>query len=231
MKIGFYGDSFCKDKFHFKYDTYISLLKKHYKASITHLGYGGSSHWDLIINQFQKDEHKLPDVCIFVWTGHDRFYNKTVRGIRSFESINYSNTQFKINPTYSYGLHSNIWLAAEQYYKHLFDDEKAKLEYKSSLHYFDNVILQAHKNTKFIHLWSFGDCIKVYNEDKDTWSPDNLTYMHTWKHGVEIQPSLMSIATRGEIDYSAPNHLPGKANNILVFEKIKEAIEDYKWNI
>jgi hypothetical protein len=228
MQIGFYGDSFCKDNFHPKYETYISLLKKHYNADITHLGYGGSSHWDLIINQFQKDEHALPDVCIFVWTSHDRFYNKVVRGIRSSESLNYSKTRFKILPTYSYGLHRDIWKAAEQYYKHLYDENKVRLEYKSSLHYFDNVILEAHKHTKFIHLWSFGDWIKAYNKANDRWAPNNLTYMHTWKNGVEIRPSLMSIATRVEIDYDAPNHIPGKENNIFIFEKIKEAIEGYK---
>jgi hypothetical protein len=227
MQIGFYGDSFCKDKFYPKYETYVSLLLKHYDAGLAHVGQPGSSLWDLIINQFPKEETKLPDICVFCWTSHERFYHKTVRTIRQLEALNYSATKIKVTPNYSFGLNSDVWKASEQYYKHLFDDNKARLEYKAALHYFDTVILESYKNTKFIHLWSFGDTIKIHDEAIDTWAPDNLRYMHDWKNGVEIRPSLMSIATRQQLDYNAPNHLPGKDNNYFLFEQIKNAIGAY----
>ena len=222
------------EKSYSKYETYISLLLNYYNAELTHLGYGGSSQWDLIIEQFQKDEHNLPDVCIFTWTSHNRLYHNKVRHLREKECLTYSDTKFKIVPTYSFGLHSKIWSASEQYYKHLYNDNKTRLEYKSSLYYFDNVILEAHKNTKFIHLWSFGDQISLAPPENHprgltwSWSPENLTYLHTWKNGVEIRPSLMSIATEDGIDFEAPNHIPGNKNNSLIFEKIKNAIEEYK---
>jgi hypothetical protein len=238
MRIGFYGDSFCSDKFTInsiadkfstEYKTYIALLENYYNADITHLGYGGSSHWDLIINQFLKDEASLPDICIFCWTDTNRLYHKTVRGIREREALEYSSTKFKVVPTYSFGLHTDTWKAAEQYYKYLYDSEKTKLEYKASLHYFDNVLLAKHPDKKFIHLWSFGEPVTVYDNYTDTWAADNIQYLHQWNHGVEIRPSLMSIATRKEYNYyNAPNHVPGKENNILIFEKIKDAIEEYK---
>jgi hypothetical protein len=227
MRIGFYGDSFCKDKFYPKYETYISLLLKHYNAGLAHLGHPGSSIWDLIIEQFPTQEDNLPDVCVFCWTSHERFYHKTVRTIRQLEALNYSATKIKITPNYSFGLNGDIWKASEQYYKHLFDDNKARLEYKSALHYFDNVILEPYKDTKFIHLWSFGNTIKIYEDASNTWAPDNLKYMHEWKNGITIKPSLMSIATRNEIDYDAPNHLPGKETNLFLFEEIKKAIDNY----
>lgn len=231
MKIGFYGDSFCRDKTHPKYETYISLLLKHYNAELTHLGFGGSSQWDLIIEQFQKDEHNLPDVCIFTWTEYSRLYHNKVRHIKAWEALEYADKKFKITPTYSFGLQSDVWKSAEAYYKHIYDDHKSRLEYASSLYYFDNVILEAHKNTKFIHLWSYGDQIESLLPGDDPlqyWEPNNLKYLHTWRNGVEIRPSLMSIATRNGIDYEAANHIPGNESNMLVFEQIKKAIEEYK---
>ena len=54
LTIGFYGDSFCCETSNPHsiakgYDTYIEKLRNHHDAKITHLGYGGSSVWDVML--------------------------------------------------------------------------------------------------------------------------------------------------------------------------------------
>ena len=79
MKIGFFGDSFSAEnppKFFYKYRTYISLLEQEYKINIPIYSRGGTSHWDLIINQFLPNIDNLPDICIFTWPDENRFFHR-----------------------------------------------------------------------------------------------------------------------------------------------------------
>lgn len=210
MQIGFYGDSFCEDN---EAGTYIRLLQEHYKTNITKLGQGGGSHWDIIINQFLPEVNNLPDVCIFTWPDENRMFHRTVRHIRLKEALDYSKSP-KQNPSYSWGKHTKIWKAAEQFYYNLYDEEKNLLEYKSALHYFDSVILPKY-NKKFIHLWSFGKA-------------------HDWQSGEQVNEGLLSIAERFIVDYHGENrtlnmeswnHMPGEELNTYVFNLIKDLID------
>lgn len=231
MRIGFYGDSFCQHKFSIFNKTYISLLEDHYAAKVIHLGYGGSSHWDLIINQFKTP---LPDVCVFCWTDSNRLFHPTIRHIRYTEALNYSQAKSKFNATYDFGMHKKTWQAAQAYYEELYDQTKTNIEYISSLYYFDHQILGQYNNTKFIHLWSFGNPTKWYNDSlSDTFAKDNLSYPYRWSHGMEIRPSMMSLATRSPTaswdDFQkAVNHIPTKEVNVELFNKIKYCIDNYQ---
>jgi hypothetical protein len=205
MKIGFFGDSFCSDiqnhhSLENNYQTYIDKLSKKYNAEITNTGVGGSSVWDLVLLQFQP--LTLPDVCVFVWTDHHRLFH------RSYRKINASSIQNK-------SIDSSLQKPAQEYYKHFYDEEKHKLEYQSLLFYFDKNILSKHKNTKFIHLWSFDD-----------------DYPHRWETGVEIRPALETISIRSfdifpKNDVRA-NHIEGEQKNKLVSDCISTAINNYQ---
>ena len=221
--IGFFGDSFCATTRNVHslthgYTTYIQQLVKHYGVKIVNLGHGGSSVWDIVLNQLPPliSSNSVPDICVFVWTDPGRLYHRTVRNINSVSSQE------------SHLLNKNTWKAANEYYKHVFNYDYHLLAYKSLLLYVDNVILPTlPSTTKIIHLWSFGE--------PSTWDsvgfiPSNITYPYTWKHGVEIRPSLASIGLNDRsleelfTDDSA-NHLDGNVKNKVVFEWIRDAID------
>ena len=224
MRIGFFGDSFSHEnnKLFQKtdgYNTYISLLEKEYNTKISINSKGGSSHWDIITNQFMPIIDNLPDVCVFTWPDGKRLFHRTVRNIGMPAALAYSTSTFKfLDIKYQFGFSSNQWKAAEMYYKYLFDEEKNNLEYLSSLYYFDNVILKKIKNTKFVHLWSFEN-------------------VHEWKNTIALDQPLIKIAesmipgyhagpAHKNKNYLALNHLPGQELNEVVFEKVKGCIDE-----
>jgi hypothetical protein len=214
MKIGFYGDSFCNEinnphSIFYKYDTYIKKLKKHFDADITHLGSGGSSHWDLIIEQFSLNT-ELPDYCIFCWTDYARLYNKKVRDLTYNSVLDAKTKDWKFHKL----MHPMIHKAADLYFKYLYDDKKSRLEYISALAYFDSCILsQVIDRTKVIHLWSF----------------DN--FGHKWKNGLTITNNLNSVSViENELPGAGfgPNHFGDSNKNQIVFKWLVHAIENYK---
>lgn len=200
MKIGFFGDSFCAhiNNGHSKehgYTTYLQMLIDD-GFDITHLGKESSSVWDLILLQFMPKED-LPDVCVFCWSEESRLFHREERNL-NFRSVESKKTK----------IHS----VAKDYYLHIYDNEKHRLEYQALMYYFDNVILKKYPNKKFIHLWSF-------------------VPLHKWETGVEIRPALYEIS-KGEYDTIPPNdmranHLEGYERNKLVADAIKSAIENY----
>ena len=217
--IGFFGDSFCarKHSFSFEYKTYISMLADHYNADIVNLGRGGSSIGDLILLQLKPFiiENRVPDICVFAWTDIARIFHRRIRKL-NFGSV------------HEHSKRSEVWTAAYDYYTHLYDGEFSELQYVSLLEHVDNVILpQLPTGTKIVHLWSFGN---PPHWDTDGFRPENLKYYHTWKTGVEVRPSLMSIGmmdnTSKEIyDDPGSNHLSNKVKNELVFNLVKNAID------
>ena len=200
MKIGFFGDSFCAHlqnphSIEHGYTTYIQMLINE-GFEITHMGKGSSSVWDLILIQFGQIE-TLPDVCVFCWSEESRLFHRTERTL-NFRSVESKKTK----------IHS----VANDYYVHLYDQEKHRLEYEALMYYFDNVILKKFPNTKFIHLWSF-------------------VPLHRWSTGVEVRPALYELS-KGEYDTVPPNdpranHLSGDDRNRAVAEVIKSAINNY----
>lgn len=213
MKIGFFGDSFCAEMHNPHslikgYETYIKRLKKHYGAEIVSLGIGGSSYWDIVLEQFPKLEKNLPDVCIFCWTDNFRLYHKNIKNLTSgsLEKLVVKDTRW------SHLVNYRIYLAGKKYFRHLHDNKKADMEYISCMYYFDNVVIPRHlDSTKIIHLWSF---------DRST--------LYRWKHGVEVRPGI-NYVNRIDNDHSmiGANHLGSEEKNTIVFEWLKTAIDNY----
>ena len=204
--IGFYGDSFCADLENdhskiYNYETYIKKLSKN--SDVLNLGVGGSSVWDSILLQFKEDN--IPEVCVFVWTEADRLFHREHRNLNmlSVDSQDFK----KLNP--------NMHKASMNYFRYLYDPEKQKLECISLLHYFDKKILPKYKNTKFIHMWSFKNSIN-----------------YRWETGVEIHPALIEFSVDNLDDVprhdKRANHIEGEQKNDLLYNIIKDAIDNYE---
>lgn len=220
MKIGFFGDSFCSCVTHpaYSFTPYIKLLQDHYQAEIVNLGHGGSSIWDLILNQLTPfvNSNTIPDICVFVWTEPHRLFHKQIRHISSSAAVNSKESD-------------PVWRAAKEYYMNLEDSDLDELRYRATLHYVDNVILPAFPSTtKIVHLWSFGLPQNYNYRDPASFSPESVQYYHTWKTGVEIRPPMITLAVEGlkieDLD-DRPNHLIGQEKNDRMFEIIKHAID------
>lgn len=233
MKIGFFGDSFCAEMnnthtWYNKYSTYINMLKDHYKAKIVNLGYGGSSYWDLILQQFPPFIDKLPDVCIFVWTSPGRIYHPECRNINHWVTNMDKIPITEFHPTRL--LYRKKYKAAAEFYKELYNDEKEKQERISALYHFDReTLVPLMEKTKIIHLWSFGR-FKTWEADK-RWRTDNMYYDYKFITGVECRPPLENFSMyKKPLDYNtdwASNHIFGNENNELVKNMLVDAIENY----
>jgi hypothetical protein len=225
MKIGFFGDSFCAEatnhhSLYYGYKTYMKRLAEHYNAKIVNVGHGGCSVWDTLLIQLNPliERNEVPDICVFVWTTPGRIFNRKIRRLTvgSFKK--------KIRTLFD----RPIWEAARQYYEHLYDHEKEQVEYVAALRYIDDVVLpKLPAGTRIVHLWTAGSVSGWSNE---AIRPKNITYPHTWRHGVEIRPSLMGLSLyNADIEQMAMdhrcNHLDGDFKNETLFEWIKEAID------
>jgi len=216
MNIGFFGDSFCNNK---SEGTYIDMLVKQYGLNVVNLGVGGSGVEDVLLLQLKPflDSKNYPDICVFFWTNHGRLFNRHIRHINA-KSVE----MFNDNP---------IWLAAKEYYKHLYDYEYTEIQYKAFLQYVDlNVLSQFPSTTKIIHLWSFGSFHCDFS--KEALTPDKVNYLYRFKSGVEIQPALLPLSLVGQSFDMLPrdtryNHLEGYKNEIVT-SWIKEAIDKYE---
>lgn len=234
--IGFFGDSFCANESNshsvaYGYKTYIELLKDHYNSKIVHLGKEGSSIYDVVLMQLEPflRENKFPDVCVFCWTNSGRLYHPRVRNI-NFASASSYKSGINDNLDSIDSIDSIVWQAAQMYYNHLHDHRKEFLEYRSLLAYIDQCFLPDFPSTtKVIHLWSMGHS----NWNDNNFNPNAINYPHTWTHGSEIRPALLSLSlydNQKEILGVDPrcNHLDGQLKNKLVFSWIQQAIDNPK---
>lgn len=215
--IGFFGDSFCAVYKSKTVTTYIEQLAAHYGAKITNVGKHATSIGDLLLLQLNPviDNNSIPDVSVFVWTDPNRLFNRKVRGIGRRSSLNLSDNTS-----------SEIWRAAKQYYTHLHDWELTEMQYIAMMRYVDSKILPTFADkTKIIHMWSFAN----FFGDKGL---NEITYHHRWETGVEIRPPLHYVASYNEDNIklieAGPNHLTTQSKNDLVFNWIKEAIDNYE---
>jgi hypothetical protein len=199
------------------------MLARHYHAEIVHLGLGGSSIGDLILFQLTPliKENRVPDICVFAWSDVNRLFHRQ----RDVRRLHINNVRYK-------GMGDPVWDAARMYYTYLYDAEFAQLQYTALLAYVDDVILpKLPENTKIVHLWSFG-IPKALSQNG--FAAENMEYAHTWKNGVEIRPSLMSIAMMNDpitgkipTNHDGPNHLVTRSKNEIVFNYVKNAINSY----
>lgn len=243
--IGFFGDSFAEHinnehSIKNNYKTYIELVRDHYGAEIKNIGMGGSSIWDLYLTQLKPliDSNTVPDVCVFVWTIPQRLFHRTCRSIHLSAALAGHNPKkekwFAENyPNIPNWFAKDIWDAAQQYFIHFYDEEKAELEYVSFLQYLDNnVFPELSKHTKIIHFWSFA---KPNNWELSGFHPNEIVYQHRWKHGVEVRPALISLSVCDDgrtfffpmIDDRA-NHIDGDLRNGMLADWIVDAVEHYQ---
>ena len=211
MRIGFFGDSFCMEfenihSVKYRYDTYLTMIKDYYSADIVNLGEGGSSVWDVVIQQFPSFTDNLPDICFFCWTDPNRIFHRTFRSLTEGSVLQLKEKDINEN----HRKQKDVFEAAKQYFLKLHDREKSNLEAIAALHYFDDYILEklSHK-TKIVHMWSFE---KYYD----------------WKHGIEISTPLVEFTNlkneHPQEDW-APNHLGDHNKNQKVFQLIKDTID------
>ena len=243
--IGFFGDSFAE---HIKndhsiknnYRTYIETVLDHYGAEIKNIGMGGSSIWDLYLTQLKPliDSDTVPDVCVFVWTIPQRLFHRTCRSIHLSAALAGYNPKkeewfTKEYPGVPNWFSKDIWDAAQQYFIHFYDPEKAELEYISFLQYLDNnVFPELSKKTKIVHCWSFAN---PRNWELSGFHPTRLSYHYRWKHGVEIRPALISLSVCDDgrtfffpmIDDRA-NHIDGTLRNGILSDWLIDAIDNYQ---
>jgi len=244
--IGFFGDSFCTKlnnphSIENNYQTYIEKTRDFYNAKIVNLGFGGSSVWDSLLIQLQPliNSQSIPDVCVFVWTIPGRLFDRKARCIHSSSGIlGYKPEKekwfAKEYPGKPNPFTKELWEAAKQFYMYLYDREKEEIEHRAILEYIDNnVLTKLPQATKIIHFWSFGT---PNTWDFDGFHPSNISYSYKWKHGVEIQPALISLSIAGDKSSTfhypkmddRPNHLDGDEKNNIVCNWIKTAIDNYQ---
>ena len=224
--IGFFGDSFCSEvrnhhSMWYGYTTYMKQLADHYDATVVNVGHGGSSIWDTLLLQLNPfiQNNNVPDICVFVWTVPGRLFNREIRRLNNSDIYGKFFSPFK----------QNIVKAAKTFYDYLYDREKENIEYLAVLRYIDQEVLSLlPTTTKIVHLWTAGET--------NDWSlegirPANTSYVHTWVHGSEIRPSLLSLSVYDNdisilsTDHRA-NHLDGEFKNRLLFNWIKLAIDN-----
>lgn len=220
--IGFFGDSFCGTmdtdncgpEYH-NLKTYLRQVTDHYNFKIRNVGYPGSSIYDSLLLQFGPliESQRIPDVCVFVWTDPHRLFHRISRninpgGVEQFKHL------------------GNEWKAAAHFYKDLHDYELFNLQYTSTLYYYDNVIFpKLPERVKIIHMWSFGE-LPTVNDIRDSFSPAKVSYLHRWKTGLEIRPSLMTLTKN--LGDTAPNHLATQQKNDIVTKWLINAIDNYE---
>lgn len=220
LTVGFFGDSFCSEKQASNYQTYISKFANNYEADIVSLGQAGSSISDVLLIQLQPflKLNKFPDICVFVWTGLGRLYNRKVRNINSWSAERSSEP--------------GLWNASKEYFKYLHDQELDELQYVALLHYIDLVVLpKIPSTTKVIHLWAFG---KPASNTKEYFRLDNFAYHYRWTRGVEIRPALVGLSLFGHKtadilgnDVRA-NHIEGEDKNNILFNWLRDAVDNYE---
>lgn len=216
--VGFFGDSFCSALESSQYQTYTSKVAHHYNAEVVNLGHGGSSIADVLLVQLDPfiKSNQFPDICVFVWTGYGRLYNKQVRNINSY--------------TAEKSLEPGIWNASKEYFKYLYDPELDDIQYVALLQYIDVILSKIPNTTKIIHMWAFG---KPADKRKPYFRKDNITYPYRWTTGVEIRPALIYVSLLGNkedvfFNDQRQNHIESEGKNRAVFEWIKLAVENYE---
>ncbi len=131
--IGFFGDSFCAD---ITDTSWTTLLANKLKAEITNIGKPGSSIWTPILKFIELDQ--FPDYSIFCWTDPRRLYHPSkIATPRNIEKSNFGD-------------------ATEKHFAYLWNDNKENLNYKWTLEYFDqNILDKAKQHTKILQVFSF----------------------------------------------------------------------------
>lgn len=136
--IGYFGDSFCAGR---ETDSWCVLLAKKLDTHIVHWGEPGRSIWTTMM-QFNrlKEQHRLPDICVFCWSEPYRLYHPNLILSANTEPLE--------------GVDPNVYRALDDYWKYLHSYDKDELVYEYALCYYDQNILSKIKK-EIIQIWSF----------------------------------------------------------------------------
>jgi hypothetical protein len=219
MNICGFGDSFMdlpRDN-NVKNLTYLKQVADKFNATFEPYGEPGTGPWSAFFN-FQKYKNKENiDVAIFAWSEHNRLYHPIVRPI-NFTSVHNP----KVHSMYPKEIDYDVWEAAKQYYRYIYDDTKSKYEAIGLYHLMDHLSLD-YPHIKFIHMF----CYALHNSDQiyldiynDPDVPNNLKYPYLFKNGVNIRPALMYMSYLDEwpddLYYETRDcHLSQKMHNVL----------------
>lgn len=221
MKIAGFGDSFITEN-NLPY-SYTNLIGKHFNTQFQHYGHAGSGAWDAFFQFIDRKEEY--DVVIFVWSAEHRTYHPTHRNICPAVIDKKSNSD-------------PVWEAAKQYYAYLYSSRKTYFEHVAFYSYVDTYLRVNHPNTKVIHLWGFpaaneyterGEYIK---QEKINWNePHRFSYIHRFKHGVEIRPALINLSYRegwpGDLSKETRCHHMTPNIHRYLYKYVIAAIEHY----
>lgn len=195
MSIGFFGDSYCStlDSKDTRWETYISLLAKHFNCTPSCLGTPGSSITDCILNQFLPlyNSNMVPDISIFCWTDPVRVYSKAIKNLTVSNCALYKDSDVK------------EYEAGYSYFKYLYDEEETILRTKALLYWFDREILSSIKS-KVVHLFSITNYDSIY----------------LFNNGTSFTTPLREFVNQKGTNLNASNHINGKVKNKEVFELI-----------
>jgi len=178
--IAYYGDSFCASD---RADSWCVILADLLDSKILKLGVGGSSIWHTFL-EFDKDvnENNLADHIIFCWTDSNRLYHPTL--------------PLTVNNKPIEGTDTNIWKAANDYYRYLSFKDKDDIAYKYALQFFDqNVLKDLDKRKNIVQMWSM---LPFNIELKSGYFMNESCLIHSWDGDMN---------NKGKPDLNLSNHM------------------------
>jgi len=193
-KLITFGDSFIAQRsLDPTMETWIDYICKENNLELDGYGAPGNGIWNTVLNFLEYEEDF--DVCIFAWSEPSREYFplRNIRNIRDGQNWNSKNEPSDINEKYNkYYMDENLWI----------------LRAITWLRWFDGFLNDYYSDKKFIHLYCFQQEFNLIKQSK--FGNINLNdilvknpqqkdlkfncYPHTFKHGINIRPSLMEFA-------------------------------------
>jgi hypothetical protein len=176
-------------------ETWIDYICKENNFEFDGYGIGGNGIWNTVLNFLEYEEDF--DVCIFAWSEPSRDY---------YPVRNISNIQFGLGDSQTDKVETSD--INEKYNKYYMDENLCILRAITWLRWFDGFLNDYYSDKKFIHLYCFQQEFNLIKESK--FGNINLNdilvkypqkrdlkfnfYPHTFKHGINIRPTLMEFA-------------------------------------
>jgi hypothetical protein len=215
MKILGFGDSFMLGNRN--RSNYMSILSERINSQYEMYGDAGCGPWSAFFRFLDYPDKDSIDVVIFAWSEYTRLYH------RDNHPLNYTTGLHKKSKPSNSAMYEEIYEAAHQYYKHLFDYRKLEYEGKALFHMIDDMATE-YPNIKFVHMHCFAHQTFGINKNWDLYKKDtydHLEYLYKFKNGINIQPALCWLSFNDEMvddfanDTNRSCHLSQKMHNIL----------------
>ena len=199
--IAYYGDSFCASD---RADSWCVILAGLLDSKIQKLGVGGSSIWNTFL-EFERDlnANNLADHIIFCWTDSNRLYHPTL--------------PLTVNNKPIEGTDTNIWKAANDYYRYLSFKDKDDIAYKYALQFFDqNVLKELETSKNIVQMWSM---LPFEIELKSGYFMNESCLKHSWD-------SVMNY--KGKPDLNLSNHMTAEQNKTWA-KKVYDCVQKNRY--